>query len=190
MATEDDVVDSIKYATLVIGEWVASISASMISFIRRLGVADTTMEDGFPPKFHQAINATVDQSINDVFEDHLPPALKLNIEAAVTDAIRAALPDALRDALPDALATALPPLLAPMEAKLTRIETKQTDMDTRLTRMETKQTDMEAAQARTDAKLTRMDAALMRVEITQAKVLSIEVFVVRLYINLTIILVV
>lgn len=181
MATEDDVVDSIKYATLVIGEWVASISASMISFIRRLGVADTTMEDGFPPKFHQAINATVDQSINDVFEDHLPPALKLNIETAVTNALRAA--------LPDALATALPPLLAPMEAKLTRIETKQTDMDARLTRMETKQTDMEAAQARTDAKLTRMDAALMRVEITQAKVLSVEVFVVRLYINLIILVV-
>jgi hypothetical protein len=154
-ATEGDVAGAIKYATLVNGEWVASISASMISFIRRLGVADTTMEDGLRPGLREAINANVDQSINDIFEDHIPPALELMIETAVTNALTAALPNALAAALPNALAAALPnalaaafpPLLAPMDAKLTRVVNEQKDMS----------------------------ATLTRVEIIQAKVLSVEI---------------
>lgn len=73
------------------------------------------------------------QSINNAFENNVPPAFQHAIQEAVTTALTAALPNALIAALPNALNTALPnalnaalpPLLAPICNTLTRMEIMQ-----------------------------------------------------------------
>lgn len=81
--------------------------------------------ENLPPRFQQAINANVDQSFNDAFEDHIPVGLELMIH--------------------NALAASLPQLLAPINETLTRIETKMTHMETR---MESKLTNVQITLAK------------------------------------------
>ena len=102
----------------------------VMAFICRLAYA---MED-LPPRFHQTINDSVAQSIDDALENHIPAALQLTIHTAVTNALNAA----------------LPPLLAPLatHAALTRMETKMGRMETKMERMETKLTRVEIMQAK------------------------------------------